>query len=365
MITNEKKLTKQQSKRIDLSNELIYEIFGFLDFHHTFQAFYDLNQRFRNLFLHTNLLIKINISSISKSKFESYVKHIIKPHINRINSLRLSNPFTADMCLLLFPLMTNLIRLQALTLIDIEAKYIEEILNYLSSLPILSSLIIISIDSIKNPNDIYYKIFRLSALKYCQISIEMKQHSRSLSTATDKFSSIEHLIINNDISIDQLDSLLSYVPQLRRLSIGHLEESTYNRTQKNSINLTYLTSVSIELDYVSFKDFEVLVANYFHQVQILRIRVFCIIFSVNHNQTEYLNADGWQRLISTCLPNLCVFDFQHTYRILSSNDQRQAFETLINKFNSSFWIQHQWFFDFQYHDITWSNAAIFYSINPY
>ncbi|CAF3163652.1 unnamed protein product, partial [Rotaria sp. Silwood2] len=53
------------------------------------------------------------------------------------------------------------------------------------------------------------------------------------------------------------------------------------------------------------------------------------------------------------------------YRGLDSTDERQAFETLINKFNSTFWIEHQWFFDHHYHQITWSNAAVFYSRNPY
>jgi hypothetical protein len=95
----------------DLSNELVYEIFEFLDFHHAYQSFYNLNSRFRNLFVYSNLPIKINISSISKSAFHRYLTDIITPHTNRIQSLRLSNPFAADMSLLLLPLMTNFTRL--------------------------------------------------------------------------------------------------------------------------------------------------------------------------------------------------------------------------------------------------------------
>ncbi|CAF4995491.1 unnamed protein product, partial [Rotaria sp. Silwood1] len=81
----------------ELSNELIYEVFEYLDLHYAFQAFYDLNQRFQNLFLYPNLPIKINISSISKSTFHYYLTDIIIPHADRIKSFRLSNPFVADM----------------------------------------------------------------------------------------------------------------------------------------------------------------------------------------------------------------------------------------------------------------------------
>ena len=38
----------------DLLNELIYERFDLLDYHHASDASYDLNNRFENLFLNSN-----------------------------------------------------------------------------------------------------------------------------------------------------------------------------------------------------------------------------------------------------------------------------------------------------------------------
>ncbi|CAF1321297.1 unnamed protein product [Rotaria sp. Silwood1] len=238
----------------NLSNELLYEIFEFLNYHHAFQVFYDLNQRFQDLFLNSNLPIKIHISSISKSKLQHYLTHIIKLYTYQIELFRLSNPFI-DLCLLLLPIMKKLTQLKTLILNNIESNYIEQIVNHLSSLPVLSSLTIISINTIKNHKNIYYKIFRLAILKYCQILIELLQSPKLLPIATNEFSTIEHLIINHDISIDELPILLSYVPQLRRLSIGHLKESKLNRTERDSISLNYLTNVSLKLHNVNFEDF--------------------------------------------------------------------------------------------------------------
>ncbi|CAF3977440.1 unnamed protein product [Rotaria sp. Silwood1] len=346
----------------ELSNELIYEVFEYLDLHYAFQAFYDLNQRFQNLFLYPNLPIKINISSISKSTFHYYLTDIIIPHADRIKSFRLSNPFVADMSLLL-PAMTNLTRLETLVINNIESNYIEGIVNHLSSLPVLSSLTIISIDSIKNQNDIYQKIFHLPTLKYCQISIGTLRHRIPLPIATNEFSSIEHLVIKNKVLLNQIDSLLSYVPQLRRLSLDYLDGFRSSQKRMHPVNLNDLTNVSLKLYSIDFNRFEQLVRILFRQVQVLRIVADYTRFSTFN--MEYLNADQWEQLISTHMPNLRIFDFQHQYRSWYNNHDRQAYETRVNKFNSVFWIKRQWFFEYQYDQTKSYHVAIFYSINPY
>jgi hypothetical protein len=347
----------------DLSNELMYEIFDFLDFHHAYQGFYNLNKRFQNLFVYSNVPIKTNISSISKSSFHRYLTHIIIPHTYRIKLIRLSNPFAANMVSLLFPIITNFTRLETLIINNIEADSIEQVVNHLSSLPVLSSLTITSSDYIKDQNDIYEKLFRLPALKYCQILIETKQYLQPLSIATKEFSPIEHLVIKNKVSLNQLDSLLSYVPQLHCLSFGHLDGSRGSRLRRSSITLNYLTNVSLEVYSVGFNDFEQLATDFFRQVQILRVVICCVRFS--SSSTEYLNADRWERLISTHMANLSIFDFQHQHRIFRYNDDRAAYETQVNKFNSSFWMKRQWFFESQYLRAIRTKVAIFYSTNPY
>jgi hypothetical protein len=259
--------------------------------------------------------------------------------------------------------MTNFIRLETLIIDNIESDYIEEVINHLSSLSVLSSLTIISLDYIKNQNDIYQKIFRLPALKYCQMLIETKQYLKPLPIATNEFSPIEHLVINNKVSFIQLDSLLSYVPQLRRLSFGYLDGSRNSRITKSSITLSYLIDVSLKLYSVDFNDFQVLVTDFFRQVQVLRIIVCFNQYRISDMQYVYANL--WERLISTSMPNLRIFDFEHQYRTWYNNYDRQIYETEVNKFNSSFWIKRQWFFEYQYQWAMRTKVAIFYSTNPY
>jgi hypothetical protein len=265
------------------------------------------------------------------------------------------------MCLLLFPIMRNLTQLEALTLDNIQSDHIEQIVDHVSCLPVLSSLTITCIDKIKNQSDIYYKIFRLHALNYCQMLLETSVNIRSLSIATNEFSGIEHLVINNKVSIDQLICLLSYVPYLRRLSIDHLDGFGFNRTQRNPIILKCLTNVSLKLHHVIFSELEQLVSDYFRQVQVFRIVVNPK--GLPGSIREYLVANRWEQLISTYIPNLRVFDLIHKCHLLRTNDHRLVFESLINNFNSLFWVEHQWFFTYQYHPHL--STAVFYSINPY
>ncbi|CAF4226210.1 unnamed protein product, partial [Rotaria sordida] len=78
-----------------LSNEIIFEMFNYLDLYHVYYGFFSLNKWFKYLLVDSNILIKTNTPAISKSKFKHY-KNIINPNKNRINILRLSNQFTVD-----------------------------------------------------------------------------------------------------------------------------------------------------------------------------------------------------------------------------------------------------------------------------
>jgi len=289
------------------------------------------------------------------------MKNIIIPHIDQIKSFRLSNPFATEMMILISPIMANLSRLETLIIDNIECYYIERIVNSLFSLPILSSLTIRSIDHIKNQNEIYQKIFHLPVLKYCQVSLETLRNRHLLTVAMNKFSPIEHLIIKNKVSLGQINSLLSYVPQLRRISFGNLDEGRGSQPRMDSINLKYLTHVSLKLHSVTFNKFELLVRDICHQVQVLHIAVY----DDYHRGIEHLNADRWEQLISTHMPNLCIFDFQCDCYISDYNNDRQRYEASVLKFNSLFWIKRQWFFQHQFYRIRRNERAIFYSTNPY
>ena len=81
----------------DLSNEIFYEIFEFLDIFDVYKAFYHLNNRFDELFIRLSSPYKVNFNLITKTTFEKRCQHIIIPNVDRIISFRLSNWFFSQL----------------------------------------------------------------------------------------------------------------------------------------------------------------------------------------------------------------------------------------------------------------------------
>jgi len=128
---------------------------------------------------------------------------------------------------------SNFVLLERLIIDNIEAEYLQNLLHQLISLTALSSLSITSTDKVRNTSAVYCEIFRLPALKYCKLSLEEGHHDELLPVAINEYSSIEHLIIETYRYLPDLSSLLSYVPQLRRLSINSVYMS-WKRPRKLS-----------------------------------------------------------------------------------------------------------------------------------
>ncbi|CAF3154433.1 unnamed protein product [Rotaria sp. Silwood2] len=296
---------------------------------------------------------------MSKANFQSYYTNIIGPNKHRIKSLHLSNPFTVDLIFSPVRIVLKLIRLETLILDNIQSKYLPNILNRLVSLPNLHSLIIISIKSVRNLNNVYRQIFRLPALKYCKISLKECVESESLTIATDEISPIEHLVITNTIYLDELLTLLSYVPQLRRLSIHCLDGSRKKQTISWSTKLNNLTNISLNIKNITSDQLESMFRSIFHHLQVLHI-------STSYDEA-YLDACRWKKWILSYTPNLHIFDFQYINSVqnAASDNNQMIYNDVIKQFSSSFWSERKWFFAYDFYRQEYRDHVIFYSTDPY
>jgi hypothetical protein len=344
----------------NLPNEILYEIFEYLDIYHVYDGFFNLNKRFKNLSINSTLPIQINISTMTKTNFQRYYKKIILPNRHRINILRLSNPFTVDAVFSPSRFITQFVQLETLILDNINNKSFNNISDYFIFLPKLHSLTIHFAEYIECPSIPFGRIFSISKLKYCKITYQTKDQYQIWPIYFSKYdrSPIEYLVINTRFPFESFADLLSCLPRLRHLSINCLVNSGYMETDMDKevrpIVLKRLKSVSLKLDWISFNRLEDFIKNCFNRIEVLRL--------TTTYDSEYINAKRWEQLISSYMPNLRVYDVNHPGY---GGDNQLTFHDLINQYNSSFWIDKQWFFTHQHDWHEHLNSGIFHSTDPY
>jgi hypothetical protein len=279
------------------------------------------------------------------------------PNIHRIRSFRLSDPFSSDLVPLLLLNISKFTRLETLILDRIELIYLENLLHDLTSLPYLCSLTIIHDSFHSDKNILYHLIFQLPVLKYCKLLFNGGFGSDLLPTFNNEYSPIEHLFMKGGCKLEQLAAILSYIPQLRRLSIDYPYADSKDQTELFPIVLNHLTQASLRLDCIRFDQLVPLARKLFQNLQVLHI-------STSYGD-EYLDANQWEQLILSHMPHLRVFDIQYTDFVLNNNNYTTTCQTLMNGFTSPFWLERKWFFAHRHDWGIYSNRAIFYSTRPY
>ncbi|CAF1376094.1 unnamed protein product [Adineta steineri] len=116
------------------------------------------------------------------------------------------------------------------------------------------------------------------------------------------------IILNSLKSIPMLTSLatkpnnlLSYIPNIRQLSLKNIDRRNTIRKHNQTIILNNLTHVSFKLYSIHFNVFELLVKDFFRLVQVLCLT--SLYYGFVENQ-EYLDANLWEQLILNYLSNL-------------------------------------------------------------
>jgi hypothetical protein len=334
----------------DLSNELFYEIFDYLDGCDIHKAFSNLNIRFQNLLTSSLLPLKINLSSESQSTLEQRCRHIIIPNKHNILSLHLDNDSLINDFFDHCNIDSSFNRLQSVVLSEISNHKILVILFYLNSLPRLSFLTIrLKQDYYYNLSDIYRLIFRLPYLKYSKLSIPDDEQSniRIPMPINERTSTIERLIMNFGCNLNELTSILLYTPHLQHLTCDRLVEIDEINKNEERLALPHLTYISITDCEIDFDQFEAFIKKVSSQLRTLCLTTFW-------NPT-YLAVTQWKELIKNHMPHLRELHFDH-HMWTNYSDDATANHEIINQFISSFWMERQWYFELEhdFHEVTYS-----------
>ncbi len=339
----------------NLSNELFYDIFDYLDGCDIFYAFSNLNIRFQNLLNNSSLLFKINISS--QSILQTRCKSFIIPNKHRIISLSFSDELILDKFIVRSSIDPSFQRLQSLTINSLPAYKFAILLFDLISLPCLYSLTCILTSCFVDISYIYRIIFRFKYLKYFSLSLPIIEDLEDFEQATfvadkQQFSNIEYLTIDHCCTLNDFVSIISCTPRLRRLTCQTLFESDENIGKDMTLTLPNLTHVFIDKCELKFDVVEIFIKKICSQLQVFRI-------TIRFKDVMYLDADRWERLITQYMPCLRKFYFKY-YEYVDDHLKLTPFHKQIDRFSSSFWIERKWIFGLEF-DAT----DLIYSIHPY
>jgi hypothetical protein len=341
----------------NLSNELFFEFFDYLDGCSLYEAFSNLNTRFHHLLNHPSLQLKITLTSKSTPVWEHYSKQFIIPNKHRIISFRFITD-TIDRVPLLswFPVDSTLNRLESLTLTDIKTDELGLLLVKLVSLPRLFSLTIRLSQHSMDIGSTYQLIFKLPKLKYNKLSSNvLNTNISSLKVNGAQCSPIEYLVIDHPCSLSDLITILSHTPHVFHLICKQSLRSTFNIKPIQSTTLFNLTHISIPFRYLSFNEFEIFIKPICSQLRVMKL--------YTNADPSYLNADRWEKLIVGHIPYL--YRFRLTYvDVIRENLPITTHHERINRFTSAFWIKKQWLFDCAIKTWNGQNSALVYRVYP-
>ncbi|CAF4090357.1 unnamed protein product, partial [Adineta steineri] len=340
----------------NLSNEIFYEIFDYLDGCDIYHSFSNLNIRFQDLITHSTFYLKVQFSSESQSNLtikDRYERYIL-PNKHRIISFYCEEQLYYEEFIRLSPINSTFNHLESIILKHISTFQFIGLLFYLKSLLRLSSLQIFFDSCEDDIGDIYKLIFQLPFLKYLRVEIDdFEVSGLTLPMATnEQYTSIEFFIFFHYLTLDQFCHLLSYTPRLTHLhcfTIIGFEDT-------NSIEIFTKISNLVRLD-LCIHDLpcnlcQALLLKLPLQLKILSVIVF-------DKDKSYLDANRWEELIRKNMPNLERFILSWHENMDKSFQITDYHKTIPNYF-LPFWMKKEWIFR-----IVVRNDKIDYAIVPH
>jgi hypothetical protein len=321
-----------------LANELILDLFEFLDTNHLLQAFFGLNTRFNQLLLTKFRSYRLDFRSISKHDFEIVCQQYLPIIIDRIISLNLSDNEETPNLPKIF-LSHNFTINQFIYLKSFSLYYIQsfEILNQLilqcNDLNYLTHLNLIKCYFNYQENDmqsLMNNIWVLKKLTHC-IFDQITSRKMRLTSISVISSSIKYLTLEK-ITCDfkDLSHLFEYTPCLQRISIN----LTYGFPNQQ-LQTPILSIISLKILYHGCIDS---LLNLFENIPNL-INLTLETFDI------YCDGYEWKNILRNYLSNIKIFQLKMNLNFPDYNNINNQANKLLETFRNSFWInKHKLFF---------------------
>lgn len=338
-----------------LANELILEIFEYLNIFDRYEGFYDLNQRLNSLLEYQNASLTIDFRSISKTQFNRFSTDHLPRLIDQVTCLHLSNDdATPNLPEIFFSLQIPI-----------------------DSFVHLESLFLYGIQSFKLFFELIFQCHRLTLLHHLQ----MKKCYFSYSTLEmkiliNKIWTLPHLI---SCKIDQITSrqmvLTSLIRSSQTLKSLTLEKTILDNRDLSSIfhsspflqhfKINYLCGFNDEnIDFPSLVSLTSLHLTFHGSLDAL---TFLFQFMPNVTRLELqiggLFCDGhqWETILCRYFLHLEIFRFKMNSHITFLHEVEQILDT----FRSSFWLEkHRWYVRCDWDPENIFHDALFYTL-PY
>jgi hypothetical protein len=324
-----------------LPNELLIDVFGYLNIIDLLRAFHGLNLRLNNLLLNHSPGFHLNLKSIRKQDFDFICQEHLPTIAHHILSLSLSNDDDTPeqiSCFVShdFPL-RQFIYLQSLSLYQI--RFDNAIHRILQELPDLQHLISLKINKLQYHYDkenllyLFNIIWSLPKLIHCHLlDFSANYNYSEFAFPAMISSSIEYLSIENvQFDINQFFNLTKSTPHLRQLSIAIKTSSNIDQSQWHTVSS--LTVLKIEFSPQSFDD----LTNLFQYIPNLYHLAFL-------SESIKIIGHEWEQLITNHLLKLKVFELIMSTNFQNIDDKEGEVDRLLDSFRTPFWLDiHQWF----------------------
>ncbi|CAF4200205.1 unnamed protein product, partial [Rotaria sordida] len=336
----------------NLSNELFYEIFDYLDGNEIYQAFSNLNHRFQQFLDSSSFPLKIKINSSSYKSYMNIYQQLLFNNKHRIISLHLSLPLQNNEFFLSHFIDSSFNYLESLVLFNISLFILLSLLTNLTCLPRLFSLTTDTQWILDDLTEVYRLIFLLPKLKYMKCSTRGTVTFMSLPIAKkEQLTSIEYLVINHSCTFKQVSTIISYTPELCHLNLMKSYDKYFNNEMLLPMNLFRLTYLSIKMCNVMLNKLKLFITETGCNLKVLRV-------IIRSYERDCLDADRWQELITNYLPNLEEFYLQYHEKV--DSETAMSYTLPSDNFRSLFWIERQWLMNVQMNSL-----KIVCSIGPY